>query len=392
MTGAAAAAGEAVPPGAAKAAPPDAVVAAPPGSAEPIPPGTAESVPPGAAAAPPADAAPAPATVEVVAVEGAALAADQVVVTVAGQVATPEAEPATAVEPTGPDPARAAGADGPAGDATAPPLPGAGPRAAVSVTESVAMASQRPRLRLLATPAGPDARLTERTGTSDLLTLARRARGRELAGAARPGPLAGLDALVNALVALRSRPRAAVTDRSEADVQAELRAAVPTITRLLRQLGEEFRLTGLTDLGHRSRHVLGSGLAPDVRHRATGVLYPTEYDAATVRWFHRRVEALHVFGDPTRFRDEVTGREHPRADAALRPRPSLAEHWDAVGRFTTQRDRDAFVNDATGSARGSAGLVVVADRADPGPTVPTGAAPVLAPEVGPDFRGPLDES
>lgn len=161
------------------------------------------------------------------------------------------------------------------------------------------------------------------------------------------------------------------------------------IAEYLRDIGRRFKIDALHNLGHMSRHVEGNQLVPPYDADIREWMYPSRYLAPTAEW---RAAELYRLQDPTdsrRFMDESEKppKSYHKNQATIDHKPRVVEHWNRIGNDTVHEARRNWYNDLS-----EANLQIISRKnnsADGARAKAMGHE--YKPQVGPDFRGPLDE-
>lgn len=190
----------------------------------------------------------------------------------------------------------------------------------------------------------------------------------------------------------------AYTSKSDAEKRYQVEVRLEQISTNLRMIGRENHMDDLEHLGHASRYVEGNRLVPPHDQDVRGWAYPSGYVTGTRAWRKTALDALRTHPtDKTRFKDPTDGKFYHEDDATIDHQPRVVEHWNGdrsvgvtrgqAGNNTTQAARQAFYNDT------SPGKLQIVSRSNNSADGALARAAGLRyePEVGPHFRGPLDE-
>ena len=190
----------------------------------------------------------------------------------------------------------------------------------------------------------------------------------------------------------------AYTSKSDAEKKYQVEVRLEQISNNLRMIGHDNHMDDLEHLGHASRYVEGNRLVPPHDEDVRSWAYPSGYVTGTRAWRKTALDALRTHPtDTTQFKDPTDGKFYHEDDATIDHQPRVVEHWNGdrsvgvargkAGNNTTQGARQSFYNDTT---PGKLQIVSRSNNSADG-ALARAAGLRYQPEVGPHFRGPLDE-
>jgi|GEM_PF-2827405 len=163
------------------------------------------------------------------------------------------------------------------------------------------------------------------------------------------------------------------------------------IATFLVELGKDYDIPSLQDLGHPSRYVEGNRLKPEYAKQIRAKFYPSGYKSEVIQWKKQRLAQLTHPADPSKFRDEMTDKYEPKfkpdgkTNVTIDHQTRVVEHWAAEGNNSTQTERSEFYNRLSGMR-----LVAWKNNSSDGAEA-RNLGLVYLPNVGPEFRGPHEE-
>lgn len=183
---------------------------------------------------------------------------------------------------------------------------------------------------------------------------------------------------------------AAAYSKDDEQKRASILTWIGTIADVLQDIGREYGIPNLENLGHPSKYVEGNQLKPEYANQVRDLFYPSGYRTSTEAWFDNRLKNLTNPNDSTHYKDEITQqwelkignrRSQPTIDHTLK----VADHWSKnEGNNVRQNIRADFYND-TSKMRITAWKNNSSDGA-----MARKEGVTYVPNVGSDFRGPND--
>lgn len=215
---------------------------------------------------------------------------------------------------------------------------------------------------------------------------------KERKGAARPDLIGQLEQIYAKLVDLEQDWHAAPYQEGEKRLKTNIVEWLAVIAGMLVEIGNEFGIKDLIEMGHPSKFVMVDRLRPEFAGRVREVFYPSGYVASTESWKNARLKVLsdngtlrHPVTGEKAFRDEMTNEIEPIREATIDHTQRVVEHWNSEGNDMRQSARSLFYND-TGKLQ-----IVAAKNNSTDGALARALGLRYTDRVGKGFRGPNEE-